>query len=61
MLKIFQPSKFHRPLLLTFLGLPFGKKSEEEEPKTPVVKIMGDFKVQLDTADELFDDNKVNL
>jgi hypothetical protein len=46
-------------VLLAFLGLPFGKKSEEEEK--PVVKIMGDFKVQMSKADELFDDNKVRL
>ncbi len=56
----FQDKRFSTPLLLTFLGLPFSKKKEDEEIPTPIVNKMGDFKVQIEKADELFDDNKVN-
>lgn len=54
----------HNPVLyFAFLGLPFGKKSEEVEDKKPEVSriIMSDLKEQLDKADLIFDDNKVSF
>lgn len=52
-------------MFLAFLGIPFlGKKGIEEEKikkQSPVIKsIMSDFKVQLEKADEIFDDNKAS-
>ena len=62
-LKNFQTFTYTRPVFfLSFLGIPFGKTIKEEEEKQSIVikSIMSDFKVQLEKADEVFDDNKAS-